>query len=103
MWADTRCRGKNFVPLAEVCRLQQYRQCTCNVTLKPVYETIVAVEKQQVLYIAVCTCVRARVCVDVGALARACSCARVNSLIQHAKHPPYCHLRPLWLSHIFRH
>ena len=41
----------------------------------------------------------------LGVCARelACVCARVALLIQHATRRPYCHLRPLWLHHMFRH
>jgi hypothetical protein len=52
-----------------------------NVTVRRFRETIVAVEKQRVLYISVC--VYARGC--PGTRAYACECARVALLIQHAK------------------
>jgi hypothetical protein len=62
--------------------------------------------KRNKYYIFVCVCVcelvRRRVCecmrvyVGVGALARACICARAALLIHHVT-PPYCHLRPCWL------
>ena len=54
----------------------QDTQCTHNVTLRRVYETIVVVEKQYVLHIGVCGC---------GCGVRACACSRVALLIQHAK------------------
>jgi hypothetical protein len=56
--------------------IKQDRQCTYNITLKLVHETIVAVEKPQVLLLCVCV--------------RACMHARA------------CHLWPLWLHHIIR-
>ena len=40
---------------------QQYRQCTCNVTLRCIHETIVTVEKQKLLHTFVCVCARAKV------------------------------------------
>jgi hypothetical protein len=43
----------------------QNRRCTCNLTLKRVFATIDAVEKQEVLRImSVCVCVRACVCIQ---------------------------------------
>jgi hypothetical protein len=53
-----------------------------NGTLRRVYETIVTVEKQQVLHICVCVCVCA--CVSPGAWACACACVHVALFIQHA-------------------
>ena len=47
------------------------------VTIRRVYKAIVALDKQQVLLICVCVCVDPRV--------RACECARVGLLTQHAK------------------
>ena len=53
-------------------------------------------------------CVRASVCVYVGARARArararaCPYERVVLLIQHATRH-HSHVRPLWLHHMFRH
>jgi hypothetical protein len=66
---------------------QQDRQCTYNVTLRRVRQTIVAVEKQkQVLHISLYYFVRASVCVcwrrSVGVRTLANACARVASLIQ---------------------
>jgi hypothetical protein len=52
-----------------------------DIILRRVYETIVAVQKQN---LCVCACVGVRVCVGVGARARACACKRVALLIQHA-------------------
>ena len=61
-------------------------QCTYNVTLKRVYETIVAVEKQQVLHISLCVhacaCVRARG--YSGAWVSACAYVHIALLFQHA-------------------
>ena len=77
------------------------RQCTHNVTFRHVYETIVAVGKQQVLqivlrvrarpWVRIFVCVRASGCVHVFVCARvcvcergrACSCALVAILIQN--------------------
>ena len=85
----------------EKSKIQQDRQCTCNVILRRVHETTVAVESNK-FYIFLCMCVRARVgetmrmhaCVRVcvyvwvgeGARARACACARVGLLIQYTMH-----------------
>ena len=66
---------------------KQHRQCRYNVTTRRVHETIVAVEKHQVqYYILACVCVH-----------------RCSLTYPARKAPPYCHLRPLWLHHIFRH
>ena len=62
-------------------QLKKGRQCTYNVTMRRVHETIVAVEKKKLLHISLCVCERARVSacaltrVCVGARARACSYA----------------------------
>jgi hypothetical protein len=87
--------------------LKQEMQCTYDVTLRCLHETIVAVESNK-YYIFLCVCVRACVvgtragedmlmstcvlCVCVCAYARAsthtqartCACARVGLLIQYA-------------------
>jgi hypothetical protein len=52
------------------------REITCNITLRRVYDTIVAIEKQEVLRISVFVCV----CVDARGLV--CACTRVALLIQ---------------------
>ena len=70
----------------------QDRQCTYNVTLRRVYETIVTVEKQQVLYISVCVnlCVRVRSWGgNISARALVCACERVALLNQHATRRPF--------------
>ena len=73
-----------------------------NVILRYVHETTVGVEKQNVLRISLCVCVRACVC-GCGC-AGAGVCLRTCSLAKPAGNaPPYCHLRPLWLHHIFQH
>jgi hypothetical protein len=59
--------------------LQQYRQCTYNVTMRHFHETTVAVEKQKLLQI--CVCVHARVVMRKYV----CACARVALLTQHVK------------------
>jgi hypothetical protein len=38
----------------EFCTEKQDRQCTYNVTLRRVHETIVVVEKQEILHIGLC-------------------------------------------------
>jgi hypothetical protein len=67
---------------------KQDRQCTYNVTLRCVYETIiVAGKKISITYcecVSVCACGCVRTCVCVGARALACASARVALLIQHA-------------------
>jgi hypothetical protein len=77
--------------------------------MRRVHETIVAVGKQQVLYISVCVracvCVCVRVCVG-GGVGMECTgagvCLRACSLTNPALNaPPYCNLRLLWLHHIF--
>ena len=45
---------RKFVYCRGLFTVEQYRQCTYNVTMRRVRETIVAVEKQQVLYISLC-------------------------------------------------
>ena len=66
------------------------------------------------LCVRVCECARACarsrerqiacVRVDVGVGARALACAGTCSLSNPACNaPPFCHLRPLWLHHIYRH
>jgi hypothetical protein len=76
---------------------KQDRQRTYNVTLRHANETTVAVEKH-VLHIYVrmfggCGCTGASVCLLTCSLNYpACNA-----------HAPYCHLRSLWLHHIFRH
>ena len=84
----------------------QDRQCTYNVALRRVHITIVAVEKQYVLYISVCVCARkrARTWVSACACARVCGytvtgtsvCLRACSLTYPVcqQQAPYC-LRPL--------
>jgi hypothetical protein len=81
--------------------LKQGRQCTCNVILRRVHGTTLAVEKQKLLYISVYEHVRAGVRVREGVVV----CLRACSLTYPAckTHAPYCHLRPLWIQHIFRH
>jgi hypothetical protein len=83
---------------------QQYRQCTYNVILRGVYETIVAEEKT-LTYICVCAraCmhVRSCVCVGVSAQALACACALLASLMQHAT-CSVCHLAYLALPNLLR-
>ena len=49
--------------------VQQYRQCTCNVTFRGVHETTVTVENQY--YIFLCVCVRVVVRMDVSVRAGA--------------------------------
>ena len=76
---------------------KQDRQCTCNVKLRRLHETTVAVETQR-YYIFLCMCVSVFVSVD----SRACACARVALFIQHAT-SRYIVICDLWLHHIFRH
>jgi hypothetical protein len=79
---------------------KQIQQGTSNVTMRRVDETIVAVQKQEVLHVSVreCApaCVGSCVCVrmNVSARARAYVCARVRLLIQHAtrRHIDICGL-----------
>ena len=88
-------------PLLQLsCEQRQKIECKYNVTLRRIHEVIVAVEKQNVLYISVCACVCAwlRGCGFTGACLRACS---FNYPAWKAQ--PHCHLRPLRLQHIFRH
>jgi hypothetical protein len=69
------------------------KQCTYNVTLRRIHETIVAVEKQHIgLCVHACVCVRA--CGYPGAWACACELRAYGLAI---------HLWPLCLHHIFRH
>jgi hypothetical protein len=63
------------------------RTIRCNTEARRVRETIVAVEKQQVLHISLCACAYWRV--DLHNMQ--CACA------------VWCRLWPHWLHHIFRH
>ena len=72
--------------------------------MRRVRETIVAVEKQKGLRIAVCMNARVGVraycvCGCVGV----CMCLGACRLAHAAcnAHAPYCHLRRFWLHHIF--
>ena len=64
---------------------KQDRQSTYNPTLRRIYETTFAVEKQ-LLHISLCACARARasVCMCVHAYVWACACARLALLINPA-------------------
>ena len=62
------------------------RQCTCNITMRRVHATIVALEKQYVLHIL-------SVCVCVGSL----------RYLECKAHAPYFKLWPLRLYNIFPH
>jgi hypothetical protein len=69
--------------------------CKYTVTWRRVHEIIVVLEKQKVLFISVlwvCLCTGAEVC------ARLCSLTYPVCIAL-----PYCHLRPLFLHHMFRH
>ena len=61
--------------------LKQDRQCTYNVTLRRLHETIVAVESNK-YYIFLCVRVCARASTHIQA--RTCACARVGLLIKYA-------------------
>ena len=67
-WHEPRTR----VPIKYV----QDRQCTYDVALRRVYETILAVEQKYVLHVSVCVC--------GGGGARVCGCARLALLTQNA-------------------
>ena len=103
---------------SECGQVRQDGQCTCNVTLRHVHETIVAMEMQYYILLCVyvwgggdaparvlsaCANMRAAVC-DCGCTG-AGVCLRSCSLTTAAcnAYAPYCHLRPVWLYHIFRH
>ena len=68
---------------------EQDRQCTCNITLRHIHETTVAVESNE-YYIILCMCVTesmqvcVRPCVGVGARVQTCACVCVGLLIQCA-------------------
>jgi hypothetical protein len=63
----------------------------CNMTLRCFRVTIIDSSE--------CVCVRVSGCGCTGAGV----CLRASSLtIPAINAPPYCHLRPLWLHHIFR-
>ena len=62
-------------------------------------------EKQKSLHISVCVCVLACLCLCVcsgcgwtEAGVFLCACSLTNPAYNA---PPYCHLRPLWLHHVF--
>ena len=73
---------KNVLFPLIVENITKQRQCMYDVTLRRVYGTITAVEKQKVLNI--CLCVWVWVNGWPGASACACTCMRVALLIQHA-------------------
>ena len=74
---------------------KQDKQCTCNVTLRCVHETIVAWKKKK-YYILVCVCRLARACVRacvwVPGRVGACMRIRAYSLASPARnaYEPYC-------------
>ena len=77
-----------------------------NVTLLRVRVTIVAVEKQYPLHISVC--VRACARAHGWGRAYACRCPEVFLYAYSLNYPacngpPYCHLQPVCLHHVFRH
>jgi hypothetical protein len=84
-------------------------QYTYNVTLRRVYENIIAVKKQWVLYICVCVQVRVRVCVRACVGVCGCGCNGAGAPL-HARNPnnlafnapPLRHLQPLRLHLTFR-
>ena len=51
---------------------RQYRQSTCNVTVRRVRVTIVAGEKRKILHICLCVCQRARACLPAWAWVPGC-------------------------------
>ena len=65
---------------------KQDRQCTYDVTLRRVQETIIAVQKQSVLHIGLCVhaCACVRACGYPGAWACACAYVHIALLIQQA-------------------
>jgi hypothetical protein len=83
---------KTFLRL--VNQNKQYRQCTYNVTLRRVHETIFAVEKQLVLHfgqcVHACTCLRA--CMWVPGRVVVSIRIRAYSLANpaHNAYAPYC-------------
>ena len=83
---------------------EQDVQCTYNLILRRVHEAIITMEKQKLLQISVCVggwkgCGwKGCGCTRAGVSLRSCS---LNYPAWNA--PPYCHLRPLCLYHIFRH
>ena len=100
-------KGSNYLPLLYLCYTQQDRQCTDNVTFRRVRKTIVACKSNK-LHISVCVCVRTcvRTCMRVwcGSMGTGVCLRRACSLTNPVCNaPPYCHLRALWLHHIFRH
>jgi hypothetical protein len=58
---------------------EQDSQCRYNVTLRRVYETTVAEERQQVLHISVCVCVCLRACACMWVCVY--GCGRVVALV----------------------
>jgi hypothetical protein len=91
---------------------RQDRQCAYNITLR----RILFLWKSNKCYIFLCVCVWggvcARTCSRVGEYMRVrvggCTCSGMCFLVCSLTYPPcnpppYCHLRPLWLHHIFRH
>ena len=75
--------------------LPYHMQCTYNVTLARSRNHYCSV-KTTIIHIS--ARVRACGCTGAGLCLRTCN---FNYPARNA--PPYCHLRPLWLHHIFRH
>ena len=82
MWRSLLFRRRNS---------KQEWQCTYNVTLGRIRETIVAVEKQYYIFLCV------HVWMGVDARTRACSLTNPACNVL-----PCCHRRPLWFHHVFR-
>ena len=72
--------------------IEQNMQCTYNVTLRRVDESIVVVEEKEVLHIGVCVCMFARACVRVHGRVGLCLHIRAYSLTNPARnvYAPYC-------------
>ena len=75
------------------------RQCEYDVILRRVQKTVVT-WKSDKCYTFLCVCARACVCgwTDADVCLHACSLTNPA-----CNAPPYCHLRPLWRHHVFRH
>jgi hypothetical protein len=72
------------------CKIKQEEECTYNVALRRVQETIVAVEKQQVLFVGLCVhrCACMWVPGRMGVCMRASACNLANPA--RNAYAPYC-------------
>ena len=78
--------------LCVVSQRQPDRQCTNNVALRSVHESIVAVEKKSIIHWSVCAALHVRACMWVPRRVGVCLHIRAYSLANPAcnAYGPYC-------------